>query len=252
MAPSIISVQLWSVRDELARDGWDAVLRVLAGEGFAHVEPFALADTAPLLDAPLRAAGLTTPTVHGDITGTQLERTLDAAIAHEATLLVHPGFPAARWYEPGGVDRIAADLQRAADAAAPHGLRVAFHNHDDDLRARVDGRPALLALFDRVGPGVGVEFDPNWCAIAGEPVVDTVRALGSRMLALHLKDGPAGGANEDQVAVGDGDLDWRSILAAIPAGIPLVIGLDEHAGDSLDAVLRSRARLLELLRDARA
>lgn len=67
---------------------------------------------------------------------------------------------------------------------------------------------------------------------------------GDRIFALHLKDGPLEGANTDQVALGDGDLDWPAFLRAAPA-VPRVIGLDEFSGDSLDAVIRSRQWLVD-------
>ena len=60
------------------------------------------------------------------------------------------------------------------------------------------------------------------------------------------------GANEDQVAVGDWELDWPEFLSLLPRTVPLVIGLDEFRGPTLDAVIRSRQRLVGLLeaRDA--
>lgn len=246
----IISVQLWSVREEIAERGWDAVIDALAAAGFEHVEPFHVSRTRPDLAPALARTGITTPTVHGELLGDELPRTIDAAAEAGATLVMHPHFPAERWHEPDGriaVGRIADDLSRAADLAAPLGMRVAFHNHDDDLRVTVDDRPALVALMEQVGPSVGVEFDPYWATIAGVDVPATIAALGDRILAVHLKDGPLTGANEDQVAVGDGELDWPAFLSLVPQAAPLVIGLDEFRGPTLDAVIRSRRRVVELV-----
>ena len=246
MPAAPISVQLWSVREELEQLGWDAVIDTLAETGFTAVEPFAIADTLPLLAPALARSGIRTPTVHGDLTGAELPRTLDAAAAAEATLVMHPSFEAARWHVPDGVARIADDLAAAEAAASEYGMRVAFHNHDDDLRVRSNGRPALVDLMERVGPGAGVEFDPYWATIAGVDVITTIRDLGSKIFAVHLKDGPLDGTNEDQVAVGDGELDWPALLRAVPAAVPRVIGLDMYAGPTLDAVIRSYWRLVEL------
>ena len=246
----VISVQLWSVRAEIDELGWDAVIDALAEAGFEHVEPFHVSRTLPHLAPALAPTGITTPTVHGELVGEELPRTIDAAAQAGATLVMHPSFPADRWYAPDAVERIADDLERAAALAAPLGMRVAFHNHDDDLRATVDGRPALVALMERVGPSIGVEFDPYWATIAGVDVPATIGALGDKVLAVHLKDGPLTGANEDQVAVGDGELDWPAFLSLVPPAAPLVIGLDEFRGPTLDAVIRSRKALVRLLSSA--
>jgi len=243
----MISVQLWSVREEIDELGWDAVIDRLADAGFTHVEPFHVSRTLPALAPALARTGITTPTVHGELVGDELPRTVDAAAEAGATLVMHPSFPAERWHAPDGVLRIADDLERAAELAAPLGMRVAFHNHDDDLRVTVEGRPALVALMERVGPSIGVEFDPYWTTIAGVDVPSTIGAIGDKVFAVHLKDGPLDGANEDQVAVGDGQLDWPGFLSLVPPTAPLVIGLDEFRGPTLDAVIRSRARLVELL-----
>jgi sugar phosphate isomerase/epimerase len=98
-----------------------------------------------------------------------------------------------------------------------------------------------------VGWSAGVEFDPYWATIAGVDVAATIGALGDKVFAVHLKDGPLTGVNEDQVALGDGELDWPAFLSLVPRSAPLVIGLDEFRGPTLDAVIRSRATLVDLL-----
>jgi sugar phosphate isomerase/epimerase len=236
----MISVQLWSVRDEIQARGWDAVIDTLAEAEFRHVEPFGIAQTAALLRPALSRTGLTTPTGHGELIGDQLAPTLEAALECGVGLLMQPMFPAERWQDRDAVRRIADDLNRAAEAAAPHGVRIAFHNHDDEVRTQIGGRPALVALMDEVLPNVGVEFDPNWATIAGADVLDLIAALRDRIFGLHLKDGPLVGVNTDQVALGDGELAWDAFLAAVDPALPRVIGLDEFAGDSLDAVIRSK------------
>jgi sugar phosphate isomerase/epimerase len=234
----MISIQLWSLRDAITSLGWDAALDALAAAGVRHVEPFGLAATLPLISEALTRNGLTTPTAHGDLTGDQLGPTLDAAAAAGVSVIVHPSFAADRWQQNDGVQRIAADLNRAAEAVPP-GMSVAFHNHDDDLAPGPDGRPGLVALMDHVAPNVGVEFDPHWATVAGVDVLATLAALGSRVLAVHLKDGPHRPSHADQAVLGEGDLDWPAFLTAIGPDVPRVIAADRIGGDQLDAALRS-------------
>jgi len=236
----MISIQLWSLRREIQEHGWNAVIDDLAQAGFVHVEPYAVAQTAPLLRAALMRTGITTPTAHGDLTGDSLGPTLEAAAQCGAELVMHPAFPEERWRSQAALEGIAADLRRAEEAARPLGMRVAFHHHDEEVRTLVQGRPALVALMDLVGPSTGVQFDPNWTTIAGADVIATMASLGSKLFAFHLKDGPLHGRNEDQVALGEGELDWPTFLAAAGSELPRVISLDMYAGDSLPAVVASR------------
>jgi sugar phosphate isomerase/epimerase len=222
----MLSVQLWSLRAEIAREGAGAVIERIAAEGFTAVEPFAVAETVDVVEVALAATGLTAPTAHGDLTGDALAPTLDAAARLGVTTIVHPAFFADRWQAPDGVDRIAEELNRAAAAAGALGMRVAFHNHDAEVRLEEGGRPALVALMDRVGPGVGVEFDPHWAGVGGGEGLDLIEALGSRVFAVHLKDGPRHGAHGNQVALGLGELPWPAMLTALAPSVPRILALD--------------------------
>lgn len=236
----MISVQLWSLRDELAERGWEAVLESLVTAGFEHVEPYAVQHFKDELLPALKRTGLTAPTVHADLTGDQLGPSLEAAAELGAGLVVHAAFLEERWQSADSVGRVAEDLMRAADEAAGHGLRVAFHNHDTELRSLYRGRPALLEVMDRVGPRVGVQFDPNWTAIAGLAVLPVIERLGEKVFALHVKDGPLHGANEEQSVLGEGELDWPAYLAAVGPEVPRVISLDQFRGDALAGVIACR------------
>lgn len=237
----MISLQLWTLRDLIADEGWAATIDRLADVGFEHVEPYDVAHSAGEILPVLERRGLTTPTAHGDLRPGALACTLDGAAAIGAQIVMHPAFLADDWAAPDGIARIAETLQTAADAAESYGIRVAFHNHADELALLApDGRPALIALFDRLGPSVGVQFDPYWTTIARADVLETIDALDSRIVALHLKDGPIGGPNESQVAVGDGDLALVDYLASVPDSTPRVISLDMIASDPLAAVVRSK------------
>ncbi|GAA0990235.1 sugar phosphate isomerase/epimerase family protein [Subtercola frigoramans] len=236
----MISIQLWTLRAEIAERGLGGVVDELASVGFAHVEPFQIATCAAELAPALVRNGMTAPTVHGDLLGDALAASLDAAAAVGAGLLMHPAFLADYWNTPDGTERVSDVLNRAAEAAIPYGIRVAFHNHDDELKSMVDGRPALVSLMDLLSPTAGVEFDPYWTTIAGADVLDTIDALGEHLFALHLKDGPLVGRNEDQVAVGDGEIDLAAVLAAVDSSVPRVISLDLIQTDPFTAVVRSK------------
>src|SRR3989442_15175977 len=65
---SLLSVQLYSVRDAFAADPADT-LRRLAAIGFTQVEPYGVVENAEALRAGLPANGLTAPTAHARLLG---------------------------------------------------------------------------------------------------------------------------------------------------------------------------------------
>lgn len=238
------SIQLWTLRDVAAADGLDAVVRLVAQAGFTAIEPFGLATTIDDVAPAVHELGLDVPTAHAELDTEDLDAVFDAAERLGTRTVIQHMFPAESWSADGLV-ATAAVLERAAVAGAARGIRVAVHHHDDELRTQVNGRPALLALADRLGPEVSIQVDVNWAALAGIDPVELVTALGEGVVAAHLKDGPGAGTNDEQVAPGRGQLDLGGFLAALPADAVVVLSLDAYRGDPIEAVKASRAWLDE-------
>ncbi|MEL1251137.1 sugar phosphate isomerase/epimerase family protein [Aurantiacibacter gilvus] len=114
----------------------------------------------------------------------------------------------------GWMDR----LEIMAHAAREEGLRLVYHNHAWDHVA-LDGLTPLELIADRFAPGeVDFEIDMGWAAIAGVDPLALVGQLGSRVLALHLKDVDRScvtGNCRQFVAPGAGDLDYPGLLAQL-------------------------------------
>jgi sugar phosphate isomerase/epimerase len=67
----------------------------------------------------------------------------------------------------------------------------------------------------KTGP-IGVDFDPAYFAMAGEPTADSLRKLHADVLHVQLRDGLrdfVGGGQE--AAVGRGTVDWAELLALL-------------------------------------
>jgi len=242
------AIQLWSVRLATEAVGWTATLERLAGLGFRRVEPYGVHLTAPTLAPELARLRLVSPTSHGFLEADCLPATLEAAAALSVAHIVHPHLDVEFWADEAALDRTAAMLIAAADAARIRGMSVGFHNHEYELQHTVDGQPALFALMDRLPPDITVEFDVYWSAIAGMQPTDALARLSGRVRAIHVKDGPFGATAADQVALGDGDLLLDGILAAVPDDTLVVLSLDRMPGSEADiwtAIERSRAWLDE-------
>jgi sugar phosphate isomerase/epimerase len=236
-------VQLYTVREAL-QDDLQGTLNKLAEVGFTQVEPFAFTDFPGLGDA-LAAAGLEAPTVHVHFLGESDERIaaiFDAARELRIQTVIDPHVPDARWKTAESIDETAAQLNHAAKIAAEHGVRVGYHNHAHEFENKIDGQNALEYFVGRLDPEVVIELDTYWVAVGGENPVDVLGRLGDRVVALHVKDGPATKETKDQVAVGSGSLPVREIIEAAPKALR-VIELDDSRDNRFTAVADSFAFL---------
>ena len=119
-------------------------------------------------------------------------------------------------------------VNRAADVCAAEGIVVGYHNHDQEFRIRLGGRPVCDWLFERFSPRVMQEFDPGWCVLAGADPLAWLAAHPHRNPTMHVMPAIPGvteGAPKDfplgpgSCGVGSArDLaDWRRILPAAAA-----------------------------------
>ncbi|OLT09592.1 xylose isomerase [Pseudonocardia sp. CNS-004] len=243
-----LSVQLYTLRELLAAD-LPGTLDRLAALGLAHVEPFRLTDHAPQLGPALAASGLTAPTAHQHVVGTgesdasdSMNKVFATAAALGVGTVFDPRIDRQRFESADEVAAVADELNAAAAVAARHDVRVGYHNHAQELEIVLDGTPALEVLAAHLDDAVVLEVDTYWAAVGGQDPVALLKRLGERVTAVHVKDGPATPDPLDQVAVGQGDLPVRDILAAAPQALR-VVELDDTRGDRFQAVADSVAWL---------
>ena len=83
------------------------------------------------------------------------------------------------------------------------------------------------------------QIDTYWVQTAGLDPAQVIKEFGSCAPSLHIKDGPAV-QRVPQVAVGDGVMDFPSIIqAAEDTAEWLIVELDHCATDMLTAVEKS-------------
>lgn len=232
--PPAISVQLYSIRDEVAADLPRALAR-LADIGLTRVEPYDIVGDPEGLRDALAANGLTAPTAHA-----RLEDDVDRVFAAAATVgvetVVHPMSPSEQWGTEDGVIAVAEQLAAAAERAAVHGLRIGYHNHHWELESLFGGRTALELFAERAGPEVALELDTYWAAVGGQDVPALLGRLGDRARLLHLKDGPITRDNDEQLPLGGGAMPVAEILEAATAAELGVLEFDAYAGDLFDGI----------------
>lgn len=240
-----LSIQLYTLRDQLAADR-DGTLTRLAEIGYRSVEAYdPTADPAgfrKLADE----LGLSVSSTHAyALFSKDAGEVFDAVATVGTDLVIIPGGIAHEEFATvDGLRRTADTLNGFAEQAARRGMRLGYHNHWWEIEPRFDGRTALEVLAGLLAPEVFLEVDTYWAAVGGADVPALLRALGDRVLALHVKDGP-GVKDEPHTAVGKGSIDVPSILAAAPDAVRIV-ELDTCAGDVFEAVADSHAYLTAL------
>jgi sugar phosphate isomerase/epimerase len=230
-----LSVQLYSVREQLAAD-FPGTIATLAKIGLTRVEPFGMVDFAEQLKPALTENDLSAPTSHQSLVEIELNRVLDVAADLGVGTIIHPFTPPTDWTTRGDVERVAGILNIAAEKATGYGIRIGYHNHDWELRLELDGQTSLEVLLSLVHPAVVLEVDTYWAAVGGQDVPALLGRLGDRVVALHLKDGPLTGVTADQLPLGSGDLPAADILAATTALEVPVLEFDNYAGDIFDGI----------------
>ena len=196
MSPKI-GLQLYTVRDRMPTEGYEAVVRQVAQLGFAGVETAGFpAGTTPADAAKLfKELGLTVIGAHAGLPlGERKNEILDTMAALGSQYMVLP------YVSPDEVktlDTIKALVERLNEAqpiAAAAGLKLLVHNHSAEFLL-VDGRPAMEYVLEMVDPAVLFELDTYWIKVAGVDPVAAVQKFGKRAPLLHIKDGT--GVRED-------------------------------------------------------
>ncbi|MET1015418.1 MAG: sugar phosphate isomerase/epimerase [Leifsonia flava] len=210
------SLQLYTLRNALDTD-FAGTMRRVADIGYRQVEPFNFVDNADQLAAAFAETGLSAPSTHVALLKADDQRVVfETAVRLGVGLVVDPFVDPSLWTDAGDIAETADKLNAAARLAADFGLTVGYHNHHFELENRIDGRPALDVLVDSLDPAVVLEVDTYWVQVGGVDPVDLLQRLGSRVVAIHIKDGDGSLDTKKQVAVGSGALPIWSIIDAVP------------------------------------
>lgn len=210
-----IAYQLYSSRNfpPLA-----AQLPILKSMGYDAIEPWLPAYEADpkLFRRQLDDAGLKCLGFHMPLAGLVEEpnRFIDIALTLGATVMIPPFVTAEeRQPTPNYWKALGEKLGRGTEAAAPHGLKVAWHNHDFEYRPLPDGTRPIDHIFE-AGPDVWFEIDCGWIVRAGADPATELRRYADRIIAIQTKDTAPKGTSADDgwTATGDGILDWATLV----------------------------------------
>jgi len=250
MPPKPIAVQMYTLRhvgslDEQLRIVHDAGVRAVETVGTQNVSA---SELKRLLDT------YSIRVISSHVQLADLRADLDGVVAFNQaignTVLVVPYLgEQERPTDAAGWTALGKELASISKRVQARGMTLAYHNHDFEL---VDfaGKTGLDLLFEAAGPGLKTELDLAWVARAGLDPVATLGKFRGRLFAVHAKDNAATGQAQAQdeggfAAVGQGVLDWASILpAARAAGVQWFIVEHDQPRDPA-AVVKAGADYLD-------
>ncbi len=108
----------------------------------------------------------------------------------------------------------AREASEVAKTMAEHGLIFVYHNHSHELQKFGD-RTALAILYEDSDPDYFM-FEPDvyWLQHGGASPVAWLKMMGERAPVIHFKDMTMAGREQLFAEIGEGNLDWKGIVAA--------------------------------------
>ncbi len=235
----IVALQLYTVRDETAKD-FRLTLRRVAEIGYSGVEFAGYGDipskemAALLADNNLQAVG-----THVGLQALEedFDREVNYCLEIGCSLLIIP------WLDPklrsgDSFKQLARRFNELGQHAQARGVTLGYHNHDFEFQR--EGEHTLLEnLLNETDPNLlKLELDTYWTSYAGVDPVAFIQKYASRIASLHLKDMTP---ERTFTEVGDGTLDIAGFIeAARPGGTKyFIVENDQPTVPSLESARRS-------------
>jgi sugar phosphate isomerase/epimerase len=219
-AASPFGVQLYTVRDEVAKD-LPGMLKAIRGMGYSEVESYwdIYEHPAAELRKMIQDNGLAIYSGHFNYEG--LDSRLDYAAGLGLHYVICPMLPKDMWTSLDGFKKAADQFNVWGEKVRKLGMQFGFHNHNYEFR-RFGETTGFDMLMSRSDPALMcLEMDCYWITQAGRNPVQVMSDLGNRVKLLHLKDRKPGFPPSQQLdkdaehfaPVGTGTIDWKAVLS---------------------------------------
>ncbi len=236
--PISISVQLYSLREQMKDGNHLPILKKLAELGYKGVECAGFYGLKPKeYRKMVEELGMVVSGNHAGIPDVGKEQ--EAIDIHKdlgLSIAVVPWLPATEFATVESIKKLGERMEKARVGLAKGGVMLGYHNHDFEM-VRIGGKTGLELLVEAV-PRLQLEIDTYWAANHGaEDPAKIVAQFKDRTQFLHLKDGPLI-KGKNMVAVGSGKMDFPAIVKAADPKVTkfLVVELDACDGDMWKAI----------------
>jgi sugar phosphate isomerase/epimerase len=252
-----LSVQLWSVKDEVKAD-FEGTLKKLAEMGFAGVE-FAnefgkFSGDAKAIRNVLDSLSLKGSGAH--VSFEQLnDNNFDNTVKFYQTLGVEMlivGWDERAWH-PEGVKEVVLLLNKLSKKLAPLGLKTGFHNHDHEFD-RFQNSTYWDYIAENTPESVVLQQDVGWTTYAGKDPIAYVEKYPGRTLTTHYKVKLPEGTVGKLPLIGQDTIDWLNLTKAniaVGGTLWLVVEQEEYPNGltPLQAVETSKKGLDKILKN---
>jgi len=250
--PAPIALQLYTVREQLAKNFRDVVTRI-AEMGYVGVEPAGFPGIEPDEASDLFAdLGLEVCSMHTQLpVGKQKNEVIEVAKELEVTRIIS-STGRDNFASMDEVNKLCDRWNQASAIAAENDLELGLHNHWWEF-TEVEGRSGFDLLIENLDPAVFFQVDTYWVNTGGGDSVEVLEKLEDRAPLVHIKDGPCD-PQADMQAIGEGKMDFPPIVEASKGTAEwLIVELDRCATDMIEAVEKSYSYLVgeELARGAK-
>jgi sugar phosphate isomerase/epimerase len=220
-----IGLELFSVRDELARD-LPATLRAVSQIGYKVVEFFApyLQWTIPYakdVRTQLDDLGLRCYSTHNPSAALTAGDTMAKAIEINQVLGARHIIMASPPPNTSTLEdwtRVSGQLASASHQLEPHGLLAGFHNHRIEWSPLDGGKRVMDVIAANTPQEFVLQLDVGTCLEAGADPLAWIAAHPGRIRSVHLKDWAPGSEAQEKgyrVLFGEGVAPWKQIFAAV-------------------------------------
>jgi Sugar phosphate isomerases/epimerases len=213
-----VGLELYSVRDELAKDLMGTV-RAVAKMGYEVVEfyspyyqwtPDYAKEVRKLLD-DLKIRCLSTHNGANAFTPEGLQKAIELNQILGAKYIVMAS--AGRVEGLDGWKGVAERLTQASEKLKPLNMRAGFHNHKLEF-VPIDGNRPMDVLAANTPKDVTLQLDVGTCVDAGADPVAWINANPGRITSIHCKEWGVGEGKGYRLLFGEGDAPWLKIFEA--------------------------------------
>ncbi|HEX5085417.1 MAG TPA: sugar phosphate isomerase/epimerase [Blastocatellia bacterium] len=213
-----VGLELFSVRDELAKDLMGTV-RAVAKMGYEVVEFFSpyyqwtpdyAKEVRKLLD-DLNIRCLSTHNGSNAFTPEGVQKAIDLNQILGAKYIVMASAGPVTGID--GWKGVAERLSQASEKLKPLNMSAGFHNHKFEF-VPIEGKRPMEVLAANTPKEVTLQLDVGTCVEAGVDPVAWIRANPGRITSLHCKEWGAGEGKGYQTLFGEGDAPWLKIFEA--------------------------------------
>ena len=113
-----------------------------------------------------------------------------------------------------GYAKFAKEATEVGKRLAEGGVYFGYHNHSFELE-KFGGRTGLATIYEDSDPRyVKAEIDTYWIQHGGGDAAAWIEKLKGRIPLVHLKDMTVRKGNPIMSEIGEGNMNWKAILAA--------------------------------------